>query len=285
MPGTHELQHMTWQHTASICHCWVTCCSNQRVPTPPHTLQVEKQTIVRPKGQYLGGVPLVAWAQVQKDKTQFSFQGEARGLEGGLQFWEEGGSGFPGRAAGWGGWGLVLGASAGLEAACPACPRLGANQHTPSHDTLQRHLVLTHARRPPPPHAGETEGSYHHSSKWVSTASCNVQTIGRDVLYTPRLETRLKTGRRNKVAIGALFSRLGEDYSHPFNVSCSGAGGGWGKGAQAGQRGCPGGAAGQQGHASLPAATLLCCPQSTRLTAALALARALWCSVARWLTA
>lgn len=38
------------------------------------------------------------------------------------------------------------------------------------------------------------------------------------MLYTPRVETRLKTGRRNKVAVGALFSRLGEEYSHPFNV-------------------------------------------------------------------
>ena len=67
--------------------------------------------------------------------------------------------------------------------------------------------------------AGEVETSYSHTSAWVSSAGCNVQTIGRDVLYTPRLETRLKTGRRNKVAVGALFSRLGEDYSHPFGVS------------------------------------------------------------------
>ena len=52
----------------------------------------------------------------------------------------------------------------------------------------------------------------------MSTAACNVQTIGRDVLYTPRLETRLKTGRRTKVAVGARFSKLGEDYSHPFKV-------------------------------------------------------------------
>lgn len=42
--------------------------------------------------------------------------------------------------------------------------------------------------------AGEGEGSYFHSSKLVTTAACNVQTIGRDVLYTPRIETRLKTG-------------------------------------------------------------------------------------------
>lgn len=101
------------------------------------SVQVEKQAVLRPKGQYLGGIPAVAWAQTQKDKTQFSFQGEA-------------------------------------------------------------------------------DGSYFHTSKWVSSAACNVQTIGRDVLYTPRIETRLKTGRRNKVAIGAMFSRLGEEYSHPF---------------------------------------------------------------------
>lgn len=39
------------------------------------SVQIEKQTILRPRNQYLGGVPAVAWAQVQKDKTQFSFQG------------------------------------------------------------------------------------------------------------------------------------------------------------------------------------------------------------------
>ena len=33
------------------------------------------QGILRPKGQYLGGAPTVAWAQVQKDKAQFTCQG------------------------------------------------------------------------------------------------------------------------------------------------------------------------------------------------------------------
>ena len=40
------------------------------------SVQVERSTVVRPRGQYLGGVPLLAWAQVQKDKGQFAFQGE-----------------------------------------------------------------------------------------------------------------------------------------------------------------------------------------------------------------
>jgi hypothetical protein len=79
------------------------------------------------------------------------------------------------------------------------------------------HPLPATPHRPAP--AGEAEGSHNHTSRWVSTAACNVQTIGRDVLYTPRLETRLKTGRRNKVAVGALFSKLGEDYSHPFKVT------------------------------------------------------------------
>jgi hypothetical protein len=43
------------------------------------SVQVEKQSVLRPKGQYLGGVPAVAWAQVQKDKSQFTFQGERMG--------------------------------------------------------------------------------------------------------------------------------------------------------------------------------------------------------------
>jgi len=65
------------------------------------------------------------------------------------------------------------------------------------------HLATMHVHvstLPSPPgqttlfYAGEGEGSYFHSSKLVTTAACNVQTIGRDVLYTPRIETRLKTG-------------------------------------------------------------------------------------------
>lgn len=50
-------------------------------PTRPPFLArpvLHLQTILRPKGQYLGGVPAVAWAQVQKDKNQFSFQGALR---------------------------------------------------------------------------------------------------------------------------------------------------------------------------------------------------------------
>jgi hypothetical protein len=97
----------------------------------------------------------------------------------------------------------------------PSAPRLP--QPRPNSLPLLPAAVPTSIPPPPPP-AGEAEGSYFHTSRWVSTAACNVQTIGRDVLYTPRVETRLRTGRRNKVALGALCSKLGEDYSHPFKV-------------------------------------------------------------------
>ncbi len=93
----------------------------------------------------------------------------------------------------------------------PAGVRANATQRVPPRSPADALLC-------PGPLSGEAEGSYSHTSRWVSTAACNVQTIGRDVLYTPRVETRLRTGRRNKVALGALCSKLGEDYSHPFKV-------------------------------------------------------------------
>ena len=57
------------------------------------SVQVEKQMVVRPKGQYLGGVPLVAWVQAQKDKNQFAFQGEreAQGAGGRVEAGGRGG--------------------------------------------------------------------------------------------------------------------------------------------------------------------------------------------------
>lgn len=160
----------------------------------------------------------MAWAQVQKDKSQFSFQGERQP---------------PALLP------LVLaGREVRLEAGVARLSSCGAKQGRRPllcRRGQRKKLVVLRLqpRRPDPPAsgcpllstsppAGEAEGSYFHSSKWVSSVACNVQTIGRDVLYTPRIETRLKTGRRNKVAVGALFSRLGEDYSHPFNVSAEG---------------------------------------------------------------
>jgi len=101
------------------------------------TIHLEKQTVARPRGQYLGGVPFLGYCQVTKDKNQFAFQ-------------------------------------------------------------------------------SQVEGSYHHSSKWATSAEVNAQTIGRDVLYTHRLESRTRTGRRNKITAGIIVSKLGEDYSHPF---------------------------------------------------------------------
>lgn len=47
------------------------------------------------------------------------------------------------------------------------------------------------------------------------TSRAHQEALLRPLLLTP-------AGRRNKLAVGALFSKLGEDYSHPFKV------GGWG---------------------------------------------------------
>ncbi len=61
------------------------------------TIVCEKQTVLRKRGRYLGGVPAVAWVQVQKDKNQLTFQGgwvvEVEGWGGGLLgvgCWERG---------------------------------------------------------------------------------------------------------------------------------------------------------------------------------------------------
>ncbi|WPT15156.1 Translocase of chloroplast 120 [Picochlorum sp. SENEW3] len=104
------------------------------------TIHIEKQGVLRPRGQYLGGVPCLAYCQLTKDKDQFACQ-------------------------------------------------------------------------------SQVEGSYFHTSGWASTMEVNGQTIGRDVLYTSRAETRLKTGKRNKLTAGMIVSKLGEDYSHPFKNS------------------------------------------------------------------
>jgi hypothetical protein len=104
------------------------------------TIHIEKQAVLRPSGQFLGGVPCLAYCQVTKDKDQFNCQ-------------------------------------------------------------------------------SQVEGSYFHTSGWASTMEINGQTIGRDVLYTSRAETRIKTGGKNKVTAGMIVSKLGEDYSHPFKNS------------------------------------------------------------------
>lgn len=101
------------------------------------SIHMEKQAVLRPKGQYLGGVPTLAFAQITKDKNQLAFQ-------------------------------------------------------------------------------ADVEGSYFHNSKWASTAELNVQSIGRDVLFTQRLESRVRTGKKNKITAGLIASKLGEEYSHPF---------------------------------------------------------------------
>lgn len=155
------------------------------------------QAILRPKNQYLGGVPSVAWAQVQKDKSQFSFQGE---------LWRRRCCCCMRRARRVGLCRLSLQrVASALPPAClhlsrPRCglllPLLCAVDHAQSAcSALTPPVLLTF------PSAGEGEGSYFHSSKLVTTAACNVQTIGRDVLYTPRIETRLKTGAHVRLCL------------------------------------------------------------------------------------
>eukprot|EP00873_Tetraselmis_striata_P028343 jgi/Tetstr1/448607/TSEL_035856.t1 len=93
----------------------------------------EKGTMLRPRDQYLGGVPTNVMAQLQKDKNNFSVNGEA-------------------------------------------------------------------------------EASVYHRRNIISTAAAEVQTIGgKDMVYTSRLETRIKNHARNKTAAGVTVSRLAEN--------------------------------------------------------------------------
>lgn len=61
----------------------------------------------------------------------------------------------------------------------------------------------------------EAEASVHHTSKHVTTATADLQTIGQDMLYTSKVETRLKVHPKDKLAVGLLASRLKEGYGPP----------------------------------------------------------------------
>ncbi|KAK2075860.1 hypothetical protein QBZ16_001601 [Prototheca wickerhamii] len=102
------------------------------------SVQVEKSTVLRPRRQHLGGLPLLAWTQLAKDKNGLTFQGEA-------------------------------------------------------------------------------DATAHHTAAWLTAASLNAQSLQRDVLYTLRVDSRLRArGKRQKLALGLLGSKLGEEFSLPF---------------------------------------------------------------------
>ncbi|KFM28837.1 Translocase of chloroplast 159, chloroplastic [Auxenochlorella protothecoides] len=63
---------------------------------------------------------------------------------------------------------------------------------------------------------GESDAALYHSTYWVSYASVNAQSLQRDVLYTGRLESRVRSkGKRQKFTVGLLASKLGEDFTLP----------------------------------------------------------------------
>lgn len=67
----------------------------------------------------------------------------------------------------------------------------------------------------------EAEGSVYHSSKVISTGGLDVQTVGKDFVYTARTETRVKVHKRNKTAAGLTMARLTEGNAIPLSVSLS----------------------------------------------------------------
>lgn len=65
----------------------------------------------------------------------------------------------------------------------------------------------------------EAEGSIYHSSKVVTTAGTDLQTIGSDVVYVGRAETRIKLHKKDKAALGITVARLKENGGLPTSVS------------------------------------------------------------------
>lgn len=55
----------------------------------------------------------------------------------------------------------------------------------------------------------------HHSSKWVTTATGEVQALGQDMMYTSKLESRVKVQAKTKLAVGVLASKLKEGLTLP----------------------------------------------------------------------
>ena len=67
----------------------------------------------------------------------------------------------------------------------------------------------------------ETEGSVYHTSKAITTAGVDLQTMGKDFLWVGRAETRVKAfGGANKTAVGVTAARLVIDGFLPKKVPC-----------------------------------------------------------------
>lgn len=58
----------------------------------------------------------------------------------------------------------------------------------------------------------------YHSSKIITTAGTDVQTVGPDWLHVWRAETRVKNHPKNKTAVGVSVARLCEGSPNPLKV-------------------------------------------------------------------
>lgn len=156
------------------------------------SVQVEKSAILRKRTQFLGGVPTLSWVQVQKDKNSLTFQGGILGL----------GVGGVGGGGGRGVWVCVI---------WRETVSLLLLSDTPHVHQIQLLTDPAHSQS-----AGESDAALYHSTYWVSYASVNAQSLQRDVLYTGRLESRVRSkGKRQKFTVGLLASKLGEDFTLP----------------------------------------------------------------------
>ena len=64
----------------------------------------------------------------------------------------------------------------------------------------------------------ESEASVYHTSKVVSTAGLEVQTVGKDFLWVGRAETRVKAFGANKTTLGLSASRMVDEGVLPRKV-------------------------------------------------------------------
>ena len=71
----------------------------------------------------------------------------------------------------------------------------------------------------------ETEGSLKHSDKLITTSGMDIQTVGKQLAYTVRSETRWKNRVNNKTTGGLSASLIGGTVAYGVKVEdrCAGA--------------------------------------------------------------
>lgn len=216
-------------------------------------LSTERSLVLRRKGQYLGGIPVFAMAQMQKDKNQqmlnvrcalpppcfhvktLSFLLTQACISG--RPWTDQGCMTCGMrhhnytlwssqgvvhmtAVNWqvlalqDRWVMVF--VAGLP--CLADQHDGTGCDDPrrcSFDIPMQGSWIGVKMRTKIGAQADVEASVYHNARLVSTGALDVMTTQRDLIYTARAETRIKIHPRDKAALGITIARLVEEGGPP----------------------------------------------------------------------